>query len=210
MEPDSTVIATILRRSIVSVMFCLFLGFIFYQWFIFDLRSSSFQITAFGIMGSVFFFTLRVHRRNAFAVMLVMFVLEIGLFWKSHQVDWIVGNLIFVASIAAAEYYFFARFYLGTIKLRFLHPLVLGALFVLAIGLATSCMTLFEIIVHGPLRWSFLPVLELNTRNGMLVGLGIGLGILCIDNGYVRWTGQALRRVLGSLGASFREFGERI
>jgi len=49
-----------------------------------------------------------------------------------------------------------------------------------------------------------------NARYEFLVGLGIGLGILLLDNGYVNKAGELIKRLLHSLGASFRDFGERL
>ena len=55
--------------------------------------------------------------------------------------------------------------------------------------------------------WS---AVELNSVNGFVIGLGIGIGILMIDNGYLTVARIFARRFLGSISAAFREFGERL
>jgi hypothetical protein len=61
-----------------------------------------------------------------------------------------------------------------------------------------------------PLASSLFEAILTNAKYEFLVGLGIGLGILLLDNGYVHKARELIKRLLGSLGASFREFGERL
>ena len=49
---------------------------------------------------------------------------------------------------------------------------------------------------------------SLNVTNGFVIGLGIGLGVLIIDNGYLRRAKSALRPPFESLIGTFRDFAQ--
>jgi hypothetical protein len=87
---------------------------------------------------------------------------------------------------------------------------VLATLFAISFSIATLLLGLLDEALFHPLRYSLSEAILTNAKYEFLVGLGIGLGILLLDNGYVRKAGELIRRLLGSLGASFREFGERL
>jgi hypothetical protein len=191
---NSKSIAGVVGRSLVSILCSLILGFIFYRWSIFRWNFPSFQIVAFAIVGSLFFFTLRIHKRNAFALLLVLFVIQAGLLTSSQRFSILLSNLVFYVAIAAALFIFFVTFYRKTAKLRNLHPLVLATLSALAFAVATVIMELIEGGVSMMSGAQMLSIVRFNSTNGFLVGLGIGLGILIVDKGYVALAGNTLRR----------------
>jgi hypothetical protein len=164
----------------------------------------------FGIVGSVFFYTLRINRRNAFAVLLVLFVVQFGLLFRNFQPVMLLRDFIFYATLAAALTIFFSGFYTKTVRYRNLQPLVLATLFAIAFSIATLILGLLDEAFFHPLIYSLSDAVLTNAKYEFLVGLGIGLGILVLDNGYVHRAGALTKRLLGSLGASFREFGERL
>ncbi len=209
MHTDTNITSEIFCKSLVSIFFCLILGVVFYQWSLFNIHYTSFQIVVYSILGSLFFFSLQINVRNSFALLLVLFVLQCGLLTRSFRLGVLTRDTVFAAAVGASIYLYFASFYRRTIQLRHLHPLVLGTMFVLAFSLATLILELIE----RPSRlWEtrLLWALQINAINGFLVGLGIGLGILMIDNGYVTWTRIMVRRLFRSISASFRDFGDRL
>ena len=76
MRSDAAIVATVLGRSLVSVACCALVGFIVFQGRILHPFFWTSQLIMFGIVGSIFFYTLRINRRNAFAVLLVLFVVQ--------------------------------------------------------------------------------------------------------------------------------------
>lgn len=210
LRSDTNIISEIFCKSLVSVFFCLILGVAFYQWLLFNIHYPSFQIVLYGILGSLFFFSLQVNVRNSFALLLVMFVVQSGLLTRSFRLGLLTRDIVFVAAVGASIYLYFIAFYRRTLQLRHLHPLVLGTMFVLAFSLATVILELIERRIPGLSGGRLLWALQINAINGFLIGLGIGVGILMIDNGYVTWTRIMARRLFGSIVASFRDFGDRL
>jgi hypothetical protein len=210
MRSDAAIVATVLGRSLVSITCCLVVGLIVFQGRLFNSFFWTSQLLMFAIIGSVFFYSLRINRRNAFAVMLVMFVIQFGLILGRFQWIMFLRDFVFFATLAAALYIFFISFYTNSVRYRNLQPLVLATIFAIAFSIATLVLGLLDAALFHPLRYSLAEAMLLNAKYEFLVGLGIGLGILMLDNGYVRKAGELLKRLLGSLGASFREFGERL
>lgn len=210
MRSDAAIVATVLGRSLVSIACCFVIGLIVFQWRVFNPYFWTSQLITFGIIGSVFFYTLRVNRRNAFAVLLVLFVVQFGLLFRHIQFATLLRDFIFFVTLAAALYVFFVGFYVKTVRFRNLQPLVLATLFAIAFSIATLVLGLLDETFFHPLVSSLSEAILTNAKYEFLVGLGIGLGILLLDNGYVHRAGEVIKRLLGSLGASFREFGERL
>ncbi len=210
MRSDAAIVATVLGRSLVSIACCFVVGLIVFQLRVFNLYFWTSQLIMFGIIGSVFFYTMRINRRNAFAVLLVMFVLQFGLLFRHTQAIMLLRDIVYFSTLGAALYIFFVSFYIKSVRYRNLHPLVLATLFALAFSIATLVLGLLDEMLFHPLRYSLSEAILTNAKYEFLVGLGIGLGILLLDNGYVREAGDLLKRLLRSLITSFREFGERL
>jgi hypothetical protein len=210
LRTDSNVVSEILCKSLVSLFFCLILGAAVYQSLVFSLHSPSFQIVLYGLIGSLFFFSLQINVRNSFALLLVMFVLQTGLLTRSSRLVYLARDALFVGAVGAALYIFFVSFYRSPLQLRRLHPLVLGTIFVLSFSVATGLLELIAELPNGFSMKRLLWALQINAVNGFLVGLGIGLGILMIDNGFVTLGRIVARRLFRSIGATFHEFGERL
>jgi hypothetical protein len=210
MRSDAAIVATVLGRSLVSMICCLVFGLIVFQSNVFHPYFWTSQLVMFGIIGSVFFYTLRINKRNAFAVLLVLFVVQFGLLFRHLQPIMLLSDFIFFGALAAALYIFFVSFYTKSVRYRNLQPLVLAALFAIIFAAATLILGLLDETLFGLPRFSVLDAMLMNAKYECLVGLGIGLGILLLDNGYVHKAGDLAKRLLGSLGASFREFGERL
>jgi hypothetical protein len=210
LRTNTNVVSDIVCKSLVSVCFCLILGVALYQSFLFSVSYSSFQIVLYGIIGSLFFFSLQINVRNSFALLLAMFVLQCGLLSRPSHWQWLIREATFTAAVAGSLYVYYNSFYRRTAQLRTIHPLVLGTIFVLAFSLATVIVGLMEWQAISFLGRRLCSAVQVNAVNGFVIGLGIGLGILTIDNGYLTLARILARRLLWSIGASFREFGERL
>ncbi|MCX6134540.1 MAG: hypothetical protein NTU47_12060 [Ignavibacteriales bacterium] len=210
MRSSEAIVATVLGRSLVSIACCFVVGLIVFQSRVFHPYFWTSQLIMFGIAGSLFFHTLRINRRNAFAVLLVVFVVTIGLLFRHLQPVMILRDSIFYATLAGVLYAFFTVFYVKSVRLRNLQPLVLATLFAIAFSIATVFLGFLDETFFRPVASSLFEAVLTNAKYQFLVGLGIGLGILLLDIGYVHRACVLIQRLLGSLGASFREFGERL
>jgi hypothetical protein len=135
---------------------------------------------------------------------------QLGLLFRHVQFATLLRDVISFTALAAALYIFFISFYTKTVRYRNLQPLVLATLFAISFAIATLVLGLLDSVLFHSLRSNLFFAVETNAKYEFLVGLGIGLGVLLLDNGYVRKTGELIKRLLGSLGASFKEFGERL
>ncbi len=210
MRSDAAIVATVLGRSLVSIACCLAVGLIVFQGRVCHPFFWTSQLVVLSIAGSVFFYTLRISRRNAFAVLLVLGVVTFGLLFRHLQPLLLFADLVFFATLGAALYIFFIGFYTKTVKYRNLQPLVLATLFAIAFSLATVVIALLDKLFGHPITFGLADAVLTNARYEFLVGLGIGLGVLLLDNGYIHRAGELLKRLLGALGQTFREFGERL
>lgn len=210
MRTETNVVSEIVCKSVMSVFFCFILGVPLYQSLVFNTHSPGFQIALYGIIGSLFFFSLQINVRNSFALLVAMLVLQGGLLTRSTHWQWLVRDAAFIAAVGGSLYVYYDSFYRRTAQLRYLHPLVLGTIFVLAFSLATTIVGMMEWHAIGLLGQRLWSAIQVNAVNGFVIGLGIGLGILMIDNGNVTIARIWARRFLRSIGASFREFGERL
>lgn len=208
MRSGLNVITDVVGKSLVAILCCLILGFILYQWRLFNLYTPSAQIVLYGVIGSLFFFTLRISRRNSFAVLLVLFVIHLGLLLNQLRFASIAQQSVFYAAVASALYVFFAVFYRRAITYRSLYPLVLATLFAMTFFLATGILFLYQLAVPTYPSQQILQALEINVTNGFVIGLGIGLGVLIIDNGYLRRAKSALRPPFEGLIGTFRDFAQ--
>ena len=210
MRSNAAIIAAILGRSLVSIACCLVIGLIIFQGRVTSSYFWTSQIVMYAVIGSIFFFSMRVNKRNAFAVLLVLFVVQEGLLFRTIRLPLLLRDGIFFAALAAALYVFYVSFYTKAGRFRNLHPLVLATLFAIAFSLGTLVLGILDSILFHPMTLNLADAIFTNARFDFLVGLGIGTGVLLLDKGYVDKAIQFTKRILTALGATFREFGERL
>jgi hypothetical protein len=195
-------VADVVNRSVVTVLCCLVVGFIFCQWRIFDPRDPAFQFVTFSVLGSMFFFTLRVNARNSLAVLLVFFMIHSGLVTHALQHSTLLRDFLFFAAVAGAVSLFFVVFDRPGELSRPIDPLVLATLFALTYFVATVILHaeegfLSKVIVFNYVTDMILPLMTY----GFLTGFGIGIGIFITDRQY-------LERVRDRIFTTFRELPE--
>jgi hypothetical protein len=211
MRSNAAILATVLGRSLVSIACCFIVGLVIFQSKVFHPFFWSSQLLVFSVVGSVFFYSLRINRRNAFAVLLVMYVIQAGLIFRHIQPAMQLANAVFFLTLGATLYVFFVSFYTKSVNYRNLQPLVLATLFAIAFSLATLVIGFLDgVVFRLPVSSSLADAVFANARYEFLVGLGIGLGVLLLDNGYVAKAESYIGRVLGSVRATSREFGDRL
>jgi hypothetical protein len=182
MSVQANPITEIIIRSLVSVLCCLAVGSIFYQSLIFNYHAGAFSVPMFGFIGSVFFYSLRVNIKNAFAVLLVLFVMDSALITHATKLTFLLRDLFYIGALSAAIFIFFKYFYNKNEKERWLEPLILSTLVaVFILGAA-----FLSLIIFNALRAISLPWIYNIAKLYFLIGLGIGIGITVTEEPYSR------------------------
>lgn len=206
MRSNLNIVAAVAGESLVPIIITLMLGSIFYGWTLFVPHYVGFQIVAGAVISSLFFLTLRIHRRNAFAVLLVLFVIQIGLFARPAGLMGFAQHSLFTVSFASSLYLFYRVFYLKTVGLRYLHPLVLAAFFTMFSLLVSTILILGGKIYQTVEPIRLLHGIETNALNSFVIGLGTGLGIFLLDNGAIKKVQTLLNTTWVGLKHTFQQF----
>ena len=167
-------------RSCVSVLWCAGFGYVFWQESIFNPYHTVFRYIEFGIIGSVFFHTLRLRGlRDAVPVLIVIYIL-VFIFVKRVRGIYFMADMLTMIFTAVAIYLFCVAFYDRAKSRRFAEPLVLGVL--LAVGAILSGLV-FMFVADIKISITLYQVYQL-ARDWFLVGLGIGIGIVLTEEPY--------------------------
>jgi len=171
----------IVIRALVSLMCCIVIGYIFYQSQIFNRHTGTFSIPVYGLIGSIFFYSMRVNIKNAFAALLVLFVMDSALVTHATRLPYLVRDLLCIGALSAAVYIFYKYFYNKNQKERWLEPLILSALAAAFILAATLLLT----IINKTLSVVSLQWIYYIAKLYFLIGLGIGIGIILTEEPYL-------------------------
>lgn len=174
--------SSVLTNSFISVVCSLLLGVAFNGLEVFVPQSTAFEFVVYGILGSLFFFTLRINVRNAFAILLILLFVNVGLVNKSWGSVFLIRDVIFFFVVSASIYFFFVFFYRPMRQDKKLEPLIFATVYGLAFLVSWFLLHLTfnafrKMDSFEEVRFSLVPLLE----NGFLIGLGVGLGILIVD-----------------------------
>jgi hypothetical protein len=202
--------ATIAGEAIVPIIITVLLGLLLYGLTLFQTHYAGFQIVVGSVISSVFFLTLRISRRDALATLLVLFVAQMGLIVRPPSLLHFGAGALFTASYAAALYVFYKAFYLRTIGLRHLHPLVLATIYLL-FSLAVSTILILAgriYLVVEAVR--LLHGIETNALHSFVIGLGTGLGVFFLDNGIIRKIRASLATIRLAFKDAFRQFEKNL
>lgn len=198
--------ATIAGEAVVPIILTVILGLITYGWNLFVPHYSSFQILVGAVISSFFFLTLRVNRRDALAVLLVLFVIQTGLFVRPENFFRFAPSFLFTLAFASSLYVFYRVFYLKTVGLRYLHPLVLAAIFALSSLVVSTILILATQVYRSVEPIRLLYGIETNALNSFVIGLGTGLGVYFLDNGILSRIRASLNTAWKALKGTFRQF----
>jgi len=198
--------ARIVGEAVVPIILTVILGVIFYGLTLFQPHNPGFQIIVGAVISSLFFLTLRVSRRDAFAVLLVLFVIQMGLILRPPSFFRFGAGSLFTVAYATSLYIFYQAFYLKTVGLRYLHPLVLAAIYTILSLLVSTILILVGKIYQSVEPIRLLYSIETNALNSFVVGLGTGLGILLLDNGIIKKIRASLNTAWIALKGAFQQF----
>jgi hypothetical protein len=177
-------IKKILFNSLVPIVCCILLGLIRYGWIIFSFHSHSFVFIAYGIIGSLFFFTLRDLglRQALFVALILAFASE--LLTKPQQSPLrFVSGLLFVAALIISIFVYYKYFYLKN-RRSLLNPFVLLFVLVMLFHIVQLGFTLIH-PVKLRLTWGFWFEIFGSLIPTAMTGFGIGIGIWISDHSKV-------------------------
>jgi hypothetical protein len=176
------------------------LGFILFQQQIFMRTMPAFAIVAYGLVCSAFFFTHRKFPREAFAVLIVAFVLyealinhEVG--YQLYGRDLLYFGVLTIAMVLYVRYFDRSR----TWDHR-LAPLVLGFMLLAGMFVGVSILYLWwKVYRRVPYPRFLLTVLQTFLPATFLVGIGLGIGVILDERGILRRGEDALRKRIASV-----------
>lgn len=162
-------------RSIISTVFAgslctIILGFIFFQFRIFNVHHPLFQFVAYGIVGSVAFalFLQRSYRDAVFALILlfVLIVIVAGI----YRFTLLVTHSFFFLAMVFSILFFERHFYGKMVNIKIARPIVLAGIVAVTFVLASTILRLLFYPSEGQFHFfSNMPI-------GFLIGLGLGIG----------------------------------
>jgi hypothetical protein len=206
MQSRLNIAATIVGEAVVPIVLTVILGVIFYGLTLFQPHYPGFQIIVGAVISSLFFLTLRINRRDAFAVLLVLFVIQMGLILRPPSLFRFGTSSLFIVAYASSVYIFYQAFYLKTVGLRYLHPLVLAAIYAIFSLLVSTILILAGKIYQSVEPIRLLYGIETNALNSFVIGLGTGLGIFVLDNGIIKRIRTTLNTAWTALKGAFQQF----
>jgi hypothetical protein len=180
MNAKSNYITEIAIRTLVSFICCLLIGYIFYQSRIFNRFANASSIPVFGFIGSIFFYSMRVNIKNAFAVLLVLFVMNSAFITHATRLPYLLRDLFNIGALSAAIYIFHQYFYNKSQKERWLEPLILSALVATFTLAVTFILVIMNKVVNVVTFYWIYSIAKLY----FLIGLGIGIGIMLSEEPY--------------------------
>jgi len=156
------------------------IGYIFYQSRIFNHHANTFSIPVEGLVGSIFFYSLRINIKNAFAALLVLFVIDSAFISHTTRLTYLLWDLFYIGALIVAIYTFYQFFYNKSQNERWLEPLILSAL----VATFTLVAALILVIINNSLNVVTLQWIYYIAKIYFLIGLGIGIGIILTEEPY--------------------------
>jgi O-antigen/teichoic acid export membrane protein len=123
---------------------------------------------------------MRVNIKNAFAVLLVLFVMDSAFIAHATRFTYILRDIFCVGALSAAIYIFYQYFYNKSQKERWLEPLILSAL----VAMFILAATLILVIINKALSVITFQWIYYIAKLYFLIGLGIGIGIMLTEEPY--------------------------
>jgi len=133
-----------------------------------------------GIVGSIFFYSLRINIKNAFAALLVLFVIDSAFISHATRLTYLLRDFFYIGALIAAIYIFYHFFYNKSQNERWLEPLILSAL----VATFTLVSTTILVIINKGLNVVTLQWVYYIAKLYFLIGLGIGIGIILTEEPY--------------------------
>jgi len=145
-------------------------GFLLYGGRIFDSHLPHFQFVAFGIIGAVFYATLKyISLRAALVALLMLYIMQV-ITAGSTTFDWLLRDFVYVGGIGFAVHNFAAFTERELRGWRFGKFLALGLIMAIAYAAITSILCILTRTCIGAALFPSL-------IKGFLIGGGLGLGL---------------------------------
>jgi len=166
-----------IAKILFGILGSLVIGYLFFQFRIFNLHNPYFIFTTVGIYGSIFFSLLpKSDLKKQFLILISVFVLNIIIIGKSYHPlnlvrDFILTTVIFF-SIKTYSYFIKKNKKLYLFIRSFALPVIYGTFNVIGILL----LFLLYMLIEGYNIYSLPSVILINLKLTVLVGLGLGLG----------------------------------
>jgi hypothetical protein len=181
MSAKPNYITEVVVRSFISLICCMVIGYIFYESRIFNRHASTFSILVYGLIGSIFFYTMRIDIKNAFAALLVLFVIDSAFITHATRLSYLLRDIFCIGALSTAIYTFYQYFYNKSKNERWLEPLILSAL----VAVFALVATLILVIINRGLNVVTFQWIYYITKLYFLIGLGIGIGIILTEEPYL-------------------------
>jgi hypothetical protein len=123
---------------------------------------------------------MRVNSKNAFAALLVLFVMDSAFITHATRLMYLLRDLIIIGALSAAIYFFYQYFYNKNPKERWLEPLILSAL----VATFSLIATFILVLINNTLNIVTFQWIYYIAKLYFLIGLGIGIGIILTEESY--------------------------
>lgn len=174
---------SILQRSFIATLITLLSGIIVYGFDVFEIHRPTFQFISTGILGSLFFFTLRnVGLRHALLVLFVFFFIMTGFLTRGYQHGLLLRDALYVAAVGVALFLFSSRVHRKDNPRHWLSPIILGALLGAVMLLALLLLALAMPLIGQTRPTVFFPHIWPDIIMNIVVGIGLGTGIVACDS----------------------------
>ena len=173
------IIQQILFHSVIPIACSTAIGFLFYRWNVFNPHYPTFQFVESAALASIFYYSLTYLRlRNAFAALLVLFLLEL-LVTRSTRPMYVLRDLLHTGGIATAVILYYRQLRSNSgLKGQYFGLVLSGILGVCTIVAWSIQLFLVEFVFIKHQSIDLTRFISLAAFYGFLVGLGVGVGIV--------------------------------
>lgn len=180
---SSTMLRSIIQKSFIATLVTLLAGIIVYGLDVFEIHRPTFQFISTGILGSLFFFTLRnVGIRHALMVLFVFFFIMTGFLTRGYQHGMLLRDALYVAAVGATLFLYSSRVHRTDNPRQWLSPIILGALLGAVMLLALILLALAMPLIGQTRPAVLFPHIWPDIIMNMVVGIGLGTGIVACDS----------------------------
>ncbi len=174
---------SILQKSFIATLITLLSGIIVYGFDVFEIHRPTFQFISTGILGSLFFFTLRnVGIRHALLVLVVSFVIMTGFLTRGYQHGLLLRDALYVAAVGATLFLYSTRVHRRDTPRQWLSPIILGGMLGAVMLLARILLALAMPSIGQARAAVFFPHIWPDIIMNIVVGIGLGTGIVACDS----------------------------
>ncbi len=156
---------------IIGTICSILIGYSYFGLKVFNPKISSFQFFITGLIGAIFYATLKVYKlRNALFILLFLFIFH-EIIIKTSTLSYFIRDLLFIGGISLSIIIFINFFHEKLKEIKFGKFLTFASLFTITYIIITVILGLFLSPVE------IKNVLLTNVFIGSLLGIGLGIGL---------------------------------